>query len=44
MSKNFIAGIFLLVLILAMLWMMESQEKNIQEDNVILEKNELENY
>ena len=38
MSKNFITGIFLLVLILAMLWLMGSQEKDIDKNFVTLEK------
>ena len=40
MSRKFITGIFLLVLILAILWMMEPQQKEIDKDFIDIEESE----
>ncbi len=38
MSKNFVTGIFLLVLILTMLWIMEPQKEDVSENIIFFEE------
>ncbi len=38
MSKNFVTGVFLLVLILTMLWVMEPEKENINEELIFFQK------